>query len=117
MTNQYQKLKDLINEEIAFHSEIENPWYWQWICKLFGRHECHIVLLNELRFLKKNLEMPYGLGLRRCGDCGEEFVPVDSLDWWCKTCLIKRYNSIRPKQEPQPPAKEPEPTFSGPGGS
>jgi len=117
MTSQYQKLKDLINEEIAFHSEIEEPWYWRLICKIFRKSECHEVLLNELRFLKKNLEMPYGLGSRHCGDCGEAFEPVDSLDWWCKMCLIKRYNSTRPKRDPMPPEKEPESTFSGPGGS
>jgi hypothetical protein len=105
---------DLLNGEITFHSEIENPWYWRWICKLFGKKECHEVVVGELEYLKGYLARGPS---RQCPDCQEEFVPVDAFDWWCKKCLIARYNSTRPKPEPIIKGREPELTDSAPGGS
>jgi hypothetical protein len=52
-----QRIQDVLDIEIAFHSEVENPWYWRWICKLFRKRECHEVLVNELKFLKMYLKV------------------------------------------------------------
>jgi hypothetical protein len=46
------KFIDLLDIEISFHKEVENPWYWKVICKLFHKKECHEVLVNELGFLR-----------------------------------------------------------------
>jgi hypothetical protein len=100
--------------EIGFHSDVTNPWYWRWICKLFGKKEYHTVVVGELKLLKSYLErIPH----RDCADCKDEFEPLDSMDWWCKACLIKRYETLRPKPRTEIVGKEPELTDSGPGGS
>lgn len=109
-----QKILDVINDEIYFHSDVITPWYWHWICRIFHKRECHEVLVNELQFLKKCLGT---YPIRHCADCGEEYEPVDSMDWWCKTCLRKRYESTRPKVKVVAPNQEPTITDSGPGGS
>jgi hypothetical protein len=119
MTSPHQKITELLDQEIAFHSEVENPWYWRWICKLFQKRECHKVLVNELRFLKKCLEPK---SIRYCGDCGEPFEPEDATDWWCKKHLLKRYDSVRLRPSSELSEKyyrpdESEMTDSGPGGS
>jgi hypothetical protein len=46
-------LDELLDFEIAFHSEVENPWYWRVICRLFNKRECHKAVVSELRFIKK----------------------------------------------------------------
>lgn len=48
---------DFIDLEINFHSEIRNPWYWRAICRIFGKKECHVVLVEELKRLKKISKM------------------------------------------------------------
>ena len=108
-----QKILDVINTEIGFHSDITNPWYWRWICRIFKKRECHEVLVRELLFLKRCLEPPF---TRVCADCGEAFDPINGMDWFCKPCLLKRYESTRPKVVVHSD-KEPELTDSAPGGS
>lgn len=38
--------------EMDFHAEIQNPWYWRTICRIFNKKECHEVVLKELAFLR-----------------------------------------------------------------
>lgn len=45
---------DFLDSEIAFHKEVENPWYWKLICIIFGKKECHEVLVDELEFIRFN---------------------------------------------------------------
>jgi hypothetical protein len=114
MTNQNQKINEILDQEIAFHIDTKNLWYWRWICSLFGKPECHVILTNELRFLKKCLEPK---SIRYCADCGEPFEPEDATDWWCKKHLLKQYQDNRPKPVIKSVSKEPELTDSSPGGS
>jgi len=109
------RMLDVINLEIGFHSDVTNPWLWRLVCRLFNKKECHEVLVNELKYLRGHLErMPF----RVCPDCKEEFTPISAKDWWCKECLTVRYNSYRKFGIDYGAVMgEPEMTENGPGGS
>ena len=46
------ELKELVDEEINFHSDVEEPLLFVWMCHLFGKRTPKEVLLRELTFLK-----------------------------------------------------------------
>jgi hypothetical protein len=46
------KFVDFLDDEINFHKEHQNRWYWKVICKIFGMKECQEVLVDELEFIQ-----------------------------------------------------------------
>jgi hypothetical protein len=46
------ELNELIDEEINFHSDVEEPLLFVWVCHLFKRKTPKEAVLKELTFLK-----------------------------------------------------------------
>lgn len=50
-------LEEFIDSEISFHQEINNPWYWKLISRLFGRQLCNEAVVSELVTIKMEFDI------------------------------------------------------------